>query len=160
MEINQQELMLRLSVYEQQINQLQEQIQAIEKGIVDINILNIGLDELRNAKGKEIFAPIGKGIFVKSKIEADDLIVDIGEGKMVSKTVDETKKILEKQTIKFEEIKNEMKIAMENLGREFEKSMQEYSEENQCEHDCKCHPGEKCDCDDDECEGKCECGKN
>jgi len=145
---NQQELMFKLSVYEQQINQLQEQIQAIEKGIVDINILNMGLDDLRNAKGKEIFAPIGKGIFIKSKIESENLVVDIGDGKMVSKTIDETKKILEKQTKKFEEVKVEMNVAMNNLSKEIEKIVNNYSKE---EHHCCGECDGNCECEDDEC---------
>lgn len=68
MDENQQELIFKLSMYEQQIRNLQQQLEAVEKGILDMNNLNLGLDELIGSKDKEILAPIGRGIFVKTKL--------------------------------------------------------------------------------------------
>ena len=90
MEKEQQELMFKLSVFEQQLQQLQQQLQAVEQGIAELGSLNLGLDELIGSKGKEIFAPIGKGIFTKSKLLSEDLIVDIGGKNFVKKSIPET----------------------------------------------------------------------
>ena len=63
-----QELIFRLGIFEQQIHQLQEQADAVEKGIIDLGALNFGLDELKGSIGKEILSPLGKGIFVKRNL--------------------------------------------------------------------------------------------
>ncbi len=59
---SQQELLLRLGMFEQQINQLQQQLQIIEQNIVDSQALSVGLGELSGSIEKEIFSPVGGGI--------------------------------------------------------------------------------------------------
>ena len=89
----QQEIMFKLNMFEQQIQYFQQQLQAIEQGIVEMNSLNLGLDELVGSEGKEILASVGKRIFIKTKIISEELTVDIGEGTLVKKTIPETKEI-------------------------------------------------------------------
>ena len=115
---NQQELMFKLSMYEQQIQHLQKQIQAIEQGIVEMKSLSLGLDELKGAEGKEIMAPIGRGIFAKSKLLSEELTVDVGGGNLVKKSIDDTKKIIDEQVNKLEDVKEEMNINLEKLSGE------------------------------------------
>ena len=90
-EQNQQEILFKFSMYEQQIKQLQQQMQAVEQGIIELSSLNLGLDELVGNTGKEIRAPIGRGIFVDAKLNSEELIVDIGRGNLVKKSIPETK---------------------------------------------------------------------
>lgn len=104
----QQEIMFKLSMFEQQIQQLQQQLQAVEQGIVELNSLYSGLDELVGKEGKEIFASIGKGIFAKAKLISEDLIVDIGSKNFVKKTIPETQKLVKDQIEKLEEVKREL----------------------------------------------------
>ena len=104
----QQEIMFKLSMFEQQIQQLQQQLQAVEKGIVELNSLNLGLDELVGKEGKEIFAWIGKGIFAKAKLISEDLIVDVGDKNLVKKTIPETQNLIKDQIGKLEEVKVEL----------------------------------------------------
>ena len=40
----QQEILFKLSMFEQQVQQLQQQLQAVEQGIVELNSLSLGLD--------------------------------------------------------------------------------------------------------------------
>lgn len=128
MEENQQELIFKLSVFEQQIQQLQQQLQAIEQGIIEMNSLNIGLDELVGKKGKEILAPIGRGIFAKTKLLSEELTVDIGGKNFVKKTIPETKKVIGGQIKKLEDIKKEFENSLEKLGEELTKVMGEARE--------------------------------
>ena len=65
-EKNQQEVINQLGMIEHQMRSLQEQLMAVDKGIVELGSLNIGLDDLKGSSGKEIIAPLGKGIFVKT----------------------------------------------------------------------------------------------
>ena len=56
-EQEQQELLFKFSMYERQIRELQQQIEAISRGIVELDSLNLGLDELVGAEGKEMSMP-------------------------------------------------------------------------------------------------------
>ena len=98
---------------------MQQQLQAVEQGMAEMSTLDVGLGELAGKKGKEIFAPIGRGIFVKAKLESENLNVDVGNGNFVQKSIPETKKIIEDQTKKLEDVKVELQGALEKVGKEF-----------------------------------------
>jgi len=121
-EKNQQELMYKLSAYEQQIQQLQQQLQAIEQAIVEMDSLNLGLDELVGSEGKEILAQIGRGIFAKTKLFSEELIVDIGGKNFVKKSIPDTKKIIEEQIEKLEDVKKELEDNLEKINEELTKT--------------------------------------
>ena len=132
-EMEQQELMYKFSIFEQQIRELQQQIEAIEKGIIDLNSLNFGLDELVNSEGKEIFASVGKGIFVKAKMSSDELNVDVGNGNFVKKNIPETKELIGEQIRKLEGIRKELEQNLEEIGEEI-KNIISQTHEHQKEH--------------------------
>ncbi len=115
-----QEIIFKLSLLEQQISQLQQQIQVIEQAIDEISLLNLNLDELINSKDKEILASIGRGIFVKAKILSEELIVDVGGRNFVKKSIPETKKLIEKQIEKLEDVRKELENGLEKLGEEIQ----------------------------------------
>jgi prefoldin alpha subunit len=114
----QQEIMFKLSMFEQQIQQIQQQLQSVEQGIIELNSLNLGLDEMVGKEGKEIFASIGKGIFAKAKLISEDLIVDIGDKNLVKKTIPETQKLVKNQMEKLEEVKKELDNNLESTSNE------------------------------------------
>ena len=123
MEKNQQELIFKLSVFEQQIQQLQQQLQAVEQGLIDLSSLNLGLDDFKKSENKEIFAPIGRGIFIKAKILSENLTVDVGGKNFVQKTIPQTKELIEEQIKKLEEIKKELSNNLEDISMELDKTM-------------------------------------
>ena len=101
----QQEMLFKLSMFEQKIQQLQQQLQAVEQGTIELNSLNLGLDEIKGKKEKEIFALIGRGIFAKAKLISEDLIVEVGEKKFVKKkTFDIFSRVRRHPTPKISEI--------------------------------------------------------
>ena len=148
---NQQELMFKLSMFEQQIRHLQQQIQAVEQGIIEMNSLSLGLEELKGGKGKEIMAPIGRGIFAKTKLLSEELTVDVGGGNFVKKSIADTKKIIDEQVKKLESVKKELEKNLEMVGQELEKTMRESQKHvHSCGDNCKCKENgkEKCECGD------------
>jgi prefoldin alpha subunit len=158
-EQQQQEILYKFSMFEQQIREIQQQIEAIERGMVDLNSLNFGLDELVGSTGKEIFASVGKGIFIRAKLISEELNVDIGSGNLVKKSIPETKQLIEEQVNKLGDIKKELEHNLEELGEELGRMMNQTQEtENSHEHShehknsCKCKEGKECDCGDN-----CEC---
>jgi prefoldin alpha subunit len=123
MDKEQQEMMVKFQMFEQQINHLNQQIQAIEEGINEMSILYSDLNELKNSKGKEILAPFGRGIFVKAKLLSEELMVDVGGKNFVKKSIEDTKKIISEQIKKLEDIKEELTKELEKIDREITKEM-------------------------------------
>ena len=114
----QQELLYRLSVFEQHIKQLHQQLQLIEKNILDLNSLDFGIDEIKGSVGREILGQLGRGIFVKANIISEDLIVDVGNKNFVKKSISDTKKIIKEQIEKLHEIEKELKDKLEEINEE------------------------------------------
>jgi len=121
----QQELMMKFSMFEQQIKHLQEQMQAVEKAHLDLESIDLGLDEIKTGKDKELLAPIGRGIFVKTKLISDELTVDVGGKNFVTKDVESTKALIKKQIEKLGDVQKQLDDAMGNINEELTKLMLE-----------------------------------
>ena len=116
-----QEILFKLSLFEQQINQLQQQLQSVERGIIDLSSLELELDDLKGSNGKEILAPVGRGIFAKAKLLSEDLIMDVGGKNFVKKTIPETQDIIKGQIKKLEQIKSQLQENSDEISGEAEK---------------------------------------
>lgn len=131
MEKQQQELMIRLQLFDQQAQQLQQQYQAVEQAMIEMGQLNFGLDDLENSKDKEIMASFGRGIFVKAKILDEDLVVDVGGKNFVKKDIESTKKLIQEQIKKLQEIKQEIENSLQILGEEMQKMIEISQKKNE-----------------------------
>ena len=116
-----QEILFKLSLFEQQINQMQQQLQSVEREIIDLSSLELELDDLKGSNGKEILAPVGRGIFAKAKLLSEDLIMDVGGKNFVKKTIPETQDIIKGQIKKLEQIKSQLQKNSDEISREAEK---------------------------------------
>ena len=125
MEQEQQEIFFKLSMFEQQIQQLQQQLQAVEQGVMEMEALSHGLGELIGSVDKEILAPIGRGIFVKSKLLSEDLIVDIGNKTFVKKNIPDTQSLIKEQLVKLESVKMQLENSLEQVSEEMMKMYEE-----------------------------------
>ena len=123
-----QELIFRLGMFEQQVRQLQEQMEAVERGINDLGSINFGIDELKGKIGREILSPIGKGIFVDAKLASENLTVDIGGKNFVKKSIPETKAIVWEQIKKLTSIKKDISNNLEQISGEMTKTLEEFRE--------------------------------
>jgi len=115
---NQQELMFKFSMIQQQAEQIQQQLQIVEQNIAEISRINLGLDELIGGEGKEIMAKIGNGIYAKAKLIDEELTVDIGNQNLVKKSILETKEIIDGQIKKLGEVQKELYAGLDNLNKE------------------------------------------
>tara|TARA_Y100000310_G_C20554192_1_gene749681 strand:+ start:486 stop:884 length:399 start_codon:yes stop_codon:yes gene_type:complete len=129
-EKNQQEVINQLGMIEHQMRSLQEQLMAVDKGIVELGSLNIGLDDLKGSSGKEIIAPLGKGIFVKTKLISEDLIVDIGNKNLIKKDIPKTQELILKQIKNLETAKKEIDKNLDLVSEEAQKVMGDFKEKN------------------------------
>jgi len=156
-----QELMQKFQIFESRIMQTQEQLQAVEQGLLELNDLKEGLEYIKGKEGNEILAPIGRGVFVKAKLLSEELTVDVGERKFVNKSIEDTGKIIEEQLEKLNGVKSELENSLEMINQELTRTMIEHQTKKQKEEsDCDCehdHCGEDCDCEHDPCEDGCSC---
>jgi len=161
-EQEQQELFYKFSMFERQIREIQQQIESIDRGIVDLKTLNFGLNELVNGKDKEIFAALGKGIFVKAKLISEDLNVDIGDGNFIKKSIPDTKALIGEQVTKLNQVKVELENNLMEMDKEITAMMNsaehQHSHEHKHNHECHCDEGEECGCDDCGNDEECSCG--
>jgi prefoldin alpha subunit len=123
-----QELVYKLSLMQHQIQQFQQKLQTVEQNIIDLSSLSLGLDGLINGNNKEVLAQIGGGIFAKTKLLSEDLIVNIGGGNLLKKSIPDTKKLIEEQIEKLDAVRQELSENLNNLGSEFEKMIKDVQE--------------------------------
>jgi len=121
----QQELLYKFSMFEQQIQALQQQLKVVEESSIDLNSLNFGLDELKGKTDEEILAPLGRGIFVKAKLASEDLLVDVGGKNFVKKNIEDTKKIIGEQIGKLEKIKEDLDKKLTGIDKELMQTIEE-----------------------------------
>jgi prefoldin alpha subunit len=93
----------------------------IEKGINDLNELEKGIVEIKGKKDREILSHIGKGIFIRTKVISEDLVVDIGKKNFVKKNIEETRAMIRKQTGRLMEMKENLNSSLEEVNSEMAK---------------------------------------
>ncbi len=156
--MDERELQTKFQVFEQQIMQIQQQLQAIDQAIVEIDFLEKGLDDLIGKKDLEILSPLGKGIFAKTKLLSEELIVDVGGKNFVTKSIPETQELIKEQLTKLNDVKKELEGEMQKINTELTKTMLEFQQNAKMQHDRSCSHDEECekDCGDD-CGNDCKC---
>jgi len=124
------EEILKFQAFEQKINQVQAQLNSVEEGIGELKFLEESLEELKGSKDKEILSPIGRGIFIKSKIISEELLVDVGEKNFVKKDIDSAKEMIKKQVEKLKNIQEELNLSLEKIGEEITLEMKNSQKQN------------------------------
>ena len=119
------ELLLRLSLLEQEGDQLEEQLKAVDKKIAELEIFKRELSELKENKEKGILAHIGEGIFIEGEIKSKEVLVNIGNKIVIKKKIPEAQEIIEKQINRFKEIKKELIKQIEKINLELMRLVEE-----------------------------------
>ncbi len=98
----------------QQVQQLQQNLSAIENHILELTTLNENLQEVSKTKNlDDVFIPFGGGIFLNGKINnTNSVIMNVGAGVCVEKTTADASGIILKQL-------EDSKKIMEQLQEEF-----------------------------------------
>ncbi len=115
---NREEIENKFKNLEKDIEHVDSQLKAIEDGINEMALLKDGLDELIGKNGEEVFAPIGRGIFIPAKITSEDLLVNIGENKFIKKSIPQTKETIENQIKKLKEVQERLTEEMRRIDKE------------------------------------------
>jgi prefoldin alpha subunit len=121
---------LELQMIGQQIKQVQQQIQALDNRLMELNIVEQSLDDLGEVKtGTEILVPISSGIFAKAELKDNkDLMVNVGANTVVKKTIPKTKDMLTEQTTEINKYKEQMLMQVNQMiehAKALEKEIEE-----------------------------------
>jgi prefoldin alpha subunit len=92
-------LTVELRFYEQTAEALQSRLNMVSAVITDLTYAGLTLNALENEKeGSELLVPVGGNSYVKVKLEnTDKLIVGMGAGVSVEKTLPESREIIRKR---------------------------------------------------------------
>jgi|SRR3989344_5796004 len=118
MESNQQEIIMQLSMLQQQAEQYEQKLNMINQQIVQLEELKVALDNIEDKK--EILANIGKGIFVSAELKSKELLVNIGNNIVIKKTAEETKKVIDRQVSQLSEIKSQFLMQLEETNMQLQ----------------------------------------
>ena len=120
MEMAKEEYLFKLALLEEEINRAEQQHQLIEQQILEMQSLQNSLKELEKTKEKQIWANLGKNIFIKTEIKDKNLLVDVGNRTFVNKSIGETLKIVEEQLDRLLEAKNKIIYKMQEIQKKAE----------------------------------------
>ncbi|MBI4140561.1 prefoldin subunit alpha [Candidatus Woesearchaeota archaeon] len=92
-----QEKYLEFQLLERQMKQVQEHLEQIGQQITEMLVLQQNLGEMKNvAVGKELFVPLGSGVFVNAALKDNkEVLVNVGAGVVVKKSCGDAAAILE-----------------------------------------------------------------
>ena len=116
-----QEAIMKIQMMEQETNQLNEQLKMVDQNVVEMNDLKASLDEIDSNENKEIMANLGKRIFIPVDIREKSLIVEVGKGNFVKKSVPDTKKIVDEEGNKLMEAKNQIMGRLDELQNDMKR---------------------------------------
>ncbi|MBD3313811.1 prefoldin subunit alpha [Candidatus Woesearchaeota archaeon] len=101
---------LELQMLDQQIKQIQKNLELIDNQISELAQISQSLEELRDVKpGTEAFVPITGGVFIKAEIkDSKNLLVNVGAGATVEKSVPDTIDLINNQKKEIESAREEL----------------------------------------------------
>jgi prefoldin alpha subunit len=110
-----QEQIMQMQLIQQEAEQYNQQIQLIDQHIKEMQEIGETLEEVERKDCKKILANLGKKIYLPVEIEKKELIVEVGDKKLVKKSLKETKELVQQQLVKLVAAKGELSDKMEEL---------------------------------------------
>lgn len=120
-----QEKAMQREIYREQAKQAQQEIMRLEAQMQELETVKESAKVLENEKaGSDVLIPVGAGIFIPGKLgSAKELLVSVGAGVVVKKTVPETVAFLDDKIClvkkAISDIKNEVRkigVAMQSIS--------------------------------------------
>ena len=118
-----QQQIMQIQMMEQEAQQLNQQLQMIEQGVVEMQELELSLVDLEKDASKDILANLGKGIYIPVEIKDKKLIVEVGKKNFVKKTIPQTKDLITEQLTKLVAAKSQTLERLESLQKEIQQIM-------------------------------------
>jgi prefoldin alpha subunit len=108
---------LELQVLNQKMQQVQEQMEALEQQAVDVERVSGHLEELSKvSNGTEALVPVANGLFAKAKLlDTQNLIVNVGSNVSVQKSVPEVKQLILAQVEEMRKLQDDLAKQLQQL---------------------------------------------
>ena len=125
------EKLVQYQQIEEQLKQFNNFFQELNEKSAEINGVIQALEELKNTPtDKRILVPIASGIFIKGVLKDNrEVVLNVGEGVCVKKSIDETKKLLGKRLRNVEAHKAEVARIIQQLNEvetQLEEELEKY----------------------------------
>ena|SRR3989344_3514680 len=122
------ELLMKAMQLKKESEEIERQLEFIEAQIKELGEFNKNLESFDEDGEKEIFASVGKGIFIKADKKDEKLFVDVGSGVILKKSPKDVKEIIESQIIKFQEARAQLREQLEEYASAFYEMLEEVEE--------------------------------
>ena len=128
----QEELLIKLSLMEQQSEEAKKQIEQVEEQIKDLEALKLSLEKLGHGKekDKEMLANLGRGIFLNTKINDNKVFVNVGSKILVRRSFPEAAEIINKQISELQEIKHQIMHNIDAINSNLQELVEEARRQN------------------------------
>ena len=124
------DMIYRAQMLQKESEESERNLQMVEEQISELELFEKNLGELKDSKGKEMLASLGKGVYIKSDIKEEKLFVEVGAGVVVRKTREETKKTIEGQIRRLKEVRIQLIGQLEEFKMSFGEMVREIEGEN------------------------------
>ena len=113
-----QEKYMEMKMMEEQMKEIQKQAQTVEQQLMELTATKQSLDDFKKTnKGDEILVPISAGIFAKAELKSNkEFLVNVGSDTIVTKDIESTKKLMEKQVEEMGELHSKINMHMQKLA--------------------------------------------
>lgn len=113
-----QQAYMEMQACERQLQLANQQLGVFDKQVEEIDAVSRSVAEMGVVEaGTGIFVPVANGIFVKAAVtKADEMLVNVGGGVVVPKTVAEVRALLEEQADRVREARKDVTRAVGQLG--------------------------------------------
>ena len=106
-----------INMYQGQADVLNQQMETVKTTISDLNIASETLETIKDKKDTETLVPIGAGSFIITEIKnTDEVIVGLGAGVAVKKTVDSAQESVKDQKKDLEALLNKMMTDLNKIS--------------------------------------------
>lgn len=105
-----------INMYQSQLDVLNQQMETLKASLTELNSAEDTLNSIEGKEGTETFVPIGAGSFIIAELKTTDkVIVGLGAGAAVKKSIDEAKDDISSNKKELEELMNKMNGDIQKL---------------------------------------------
>ena len=124
-----QDYLLKLSILQQEAGKIEEQLQLVNQQIAEFEILKMSLEKISKSGREEILAPVGKGVYLRTKPLENELFVNIGANIVLKKTPKEAEKIIDSQINELGKLKEDLVGNIEKINLQLQNLVEEAQKE-------------------------------
>ena len=120
--MNQDGKIMEYRILFQQLQKIQQNVQAVEQHLDELKKIQENLETLRTLKSNtETFIPLGSGLFLKGTIaETETLLMNVGSHICIEKKLPEAVEAVQKQAIEIEQLLTQLEEEATDVSTQLE----------------------------------------